>query len=52
MFFGIEKARDFLLQKRRLKGTALFLLGIVLILVRWTKIGFLLEIFGFVNLFA
>lgn len=52
MFFGLDKARDFLLQKQRLKGTVCFVLGVALILFRWPKIGFITEIFGFVNLFA
>lgn len=52
MFFGIEKTRDFLIKKQRWKGTAFFILGVVLILLRWPKIGFLVETFGFINLFA
>ena len=52
MFFGIEKTRDFLIKKQRWKGTVFFVLGVVLILFRWPKIGFLVEIFGFINLFA
>lgn len=52
MFFGFDKARDFFIQKQRWKGTACFLLGIILILLRFPKTGFLVEIFGFVNLFA
>lgn len=52
MFFGVDKARDFFIQKQRSKGTACFLLGIIVILLRYPKTGFLIEIFGFVNLFA
>lgn len=52
LFFGFDKARDFFIQKQRLKGTACFVLGLVLLLLRFPKIGFLIEVFGFVNLFA
>ena len=52
LFFGLDKARDFFIQKKRIKGTICFVLGLVLILLRFPKIGFLLESFGFVNLFA
>ena len=52
MFFGMSKSRDFLLRKQRWKGTVSFVLGIVIILLRWPKTGFLVEIFGFINLFA
>jgi hypothetical protein len=52
LFFGIDKARDFFIQKQRLKGTICFVLGLILILLRYPKIGFIIEIFGFVNLFA
>lgn len=52
LFFGIDKARDFFIQKQRLKGTICFVIGLLLILLRFPKIGFVVEIFGFVNLFA
>ncbi len=52
MFFGLDKTRNFLIQKQRIKGLVFFLLGIGLILIRWPKVGFAVELFGFLNLFA
>lgn len=52
LFFGLAKARDFFIQKQRLKGTVCFVIGLLALLLRYPKIGFLLEVFGFVNLFA
>jgi hypothetical protein len=52
MFFGVQKTKNFLLQSRRIKGLVFLLLGILLILIRWPKVGFAVELFGFLNLFA
>lgn len=52
LFFGLDKTRNFLLQARRIKGLVVFVLGILLILLRWPKTGFVVELFGFLNLFA
>lgn len=51
-FFGMDKARAFLLQRQKWKGAVCFAAGVMLIFLRYPKTGFLVEAFGFVNLFA
>ena len=38
--------------KLRLRGTIVFFLGIVLVFLGYPKIGMVLQIFGFINLFG
>jgi len=52
LVIGFQKTAVFFFQQRKLKGTACFLLGIVLVLFRWPFIGIAIEVFGFFNLFG
>lgn len=42
----------FFARKQKLKGTAAFVAGIALILLRWPLIGFLVELYGIFVLFG
>ena len=42
----------FFARRQKLKGTAAFLGGIVLILLRWPLVGFLVELYGIFVLFG
>jgi hypothetical protein len=42
----------FFARKQKLKGTAAFFGGLTLILMRWTFIGFLVELYGIMVLFG
>jgi hypothetical protein len=42
----------FFARKQKLKGTAAFMAGIALILLRWPLIGFLVELYGIFVLFG
>eukprot|EP00299_Pterocystis_sp_00344_P014411 c7137_g1_i1.p1 GENE.c7137_g1_i1~~c7137_g1_i1.p1 ORF type:complete len:142 (+),score=22.83 c7137_g1_i1:39-464(+) len=52
LILGFQHAGTFLFQKRRLRGTACFLGGIILVLAKYPILGILVEAFGFVNLFG
>eukprot|EP00160_Parvularia_atlantis_P001333 Unigene11070_Nuclearia_a/m.33855 Unigene11070_Nuclearia_a/g.33855 ORF Unigene11070_Nuclearia_a/g.33855 Unigene11070_Nuclearia_a/m.33855 type:complete len:142 (-) Unigene11070_Nuclearia_a:85-510(-) len=52
LVIGVGKAYNFFFQARKWKGTATFLGGIVLVFLRWPKLGMAVELFGFVNLFG
>ena len=42
----------FFTRRQKLKGTAAFISGIVLILLRWPLVGFLIELYGIFVLFG
>eukprot|EP00011_Vannellida_sp_DIVA3-517-6-12_P002644 CAMPEP_0114609976 /NCGR_PEP_ID=MMETSP0168-20121206/3361_1 /TAXON_ID=95228 ORGANISM="Vannella sp., Strain DIVA3 517/6/12" /NCGR_SAMPLE_ID=MMETSP0168 /ASSEMBLY_ACC=CAM_ASM_000044 /LENGTH=111 /DNA_ID=CAMNT_0001820901 /DNA_START=271 /DNA_END=606 /DNA_ORIENTATION=- len=52
LVIGLQKTMSFFFQPRKMKGTALFLGGITLVLFKWPIIGMCIEIFGFINLFG
>ncbi|KAI9220667.1 vesicle transport protein [Blastocladiella britannica] len=52
MLIGITKTVAFFARKNKLRGTVCFLAGVILVFMRWPKIGMLVEMFGFVNLFG
>ncbi|KAL1500526.1 hypothetical protein AB1Y20_013182 [Prymnesium parvum] len=52
MIIGAKKTFKFFFQKRKAKGTACFLGGILLVLYGWAMIGIFVEGFGFLNLFG
>ncbi|RYG66855.1 hypothetical protein EON64_08795 [archaeon] len=39
-------------RRDRIRGTVCFFLGIVLVLLRYSVVGILIELFGFLNLFG
>ncbi|CCX31320.1 Got1 family protein [Pyronema domesticum] len=52
LLMGPSRTLSFFLKKEKYQGTAFFFLGIVAILARWTIVGFILECYGLVRLFA
>ena len=52
LILGLERTKNFFFQKSKLRGTAFFFAGILLVIFKWAKIGFAVELFGFMNLFG
>lgn len=52
LIIGPQKTFIFFARRNKLKGTAAFLSGILLILLRWPLTGFLVETYGIVVLFG
>eukprot|EP00794_Sanderia_malayensis_P018236 gene18236-20055_t len=51
LVIGLERTFRFFFQKHKLKGSGLFLGGIIIVLFGWPVIGMLVEIYGFILLF-
>jgi len=49
---GLKKTGRFFFQRRKLRGTSCFVVGIFLVVVGWAFVGLMVEVFGFVNLFG
>jgi len=52
LILGLQRTKDFLFQQKKILGLVCFFGGLVLVLFGWGIIGFLMELFGFVNLFG
>ncbi|EXJ66824.1 uncharacterized protein A1O5_10019 [Cladophialophora psammophila CBS 110553] len=52
LIIGIQKTFVFFARRQKLKGTAAFMAGILLILIRWPLTGFLVELYGIFVLFG
>lgn len=52
LVIGLRKTVVFFARRQKLKGTAAFMIGIILILIRWPLIGFLIELYGIMVLFG
>jgi len=52
LIIGLERTMKFFFQKQKLKGSAFFLGGIVIVLIGWPLIGILIEVYGFISLFG
>jgi hypothetical protein len=52
LIIGVQKTIAFFSRPAKLKGTAAFTVGIVLILLRWPLTGFLIELYGLFILFG
>ena len=48
----MEKTFYFFARKQKIRGTLCFLGGILLVFLKWPFVGFIVEIFGFLNLFG
>ena len=49
---GLQKTFYFFARKQKLRGTACFLGGVLLVFFKYPFIGVLVETFGFLNLFG
>lgn len=52
LIIGIQKTFAFFARRQKLKGTAAFMAGILLILLRWPLVGFVVELYGIFVLFG
>ncbi|KAI9681505.1 MAG: Golgi Transport [Caeruleum heppii] len=52
LIIGPQKTLLFFARRQKLKGTAAFMVGILLILFRWPLVGFLIELYGIFVLFG
>lgn len=52
LIIGLQKTAVFFARRQKLKGTAAFAAGILLILLRWPLVGFLIELYGIFVLFG
>ncbi|KAL2001023.1 hypothetical protein VTN02DRAFT_2336 [Thermoascus thermophilus] len=52
LIIGLQKTVAFFTRRQKIRGTAAFGLGILLILLRWPLTGFLIELYGIVVLFG
>lgn len=52
IIIGLQKTVVFFARRQKLPGTAAFLGGIILILLKWTFIGFGIELYGLFVLFG
>ena len=52
MIIGFERTFRFFFQRYKLKSTALFFGGILLVLIGWPIIGMIIEFYGFFLLFG
>ncbi|KAE8140593.1 Got1-domain-containing protein [Aspergillus pseudotamarii] len=52
LIIGVQKTLAFFSRRQKLKGTAAFTAGIILILLRWPLTGFLIELYGLFILFG
>lgn len=52
IIIGFQKTLVFFARRQKLKGTAAFVTGIALILLRWPFVGFVAELYGLFVLFG
>ncbi|EKG20056.1 Vesicle transport protein Got1/SFT2-like protein [Macrophomina phaseolina MS6] len=52
LLIGLQKTLLFFARRQKIAGTAAFLTGILLILMRWPLIGFVVELYGIFVLFG
>lgn len=51
LVIGLERTFRFFFQREKLRGSAFFLGGIIIVLYGWPVIGMVVEIYGFIQLF-
>ena len=52
LIIGVRKISSFFLQRKKVKGTVCFFLGLAIVLYGWPVVGMAIEAFGFANLFG
>lgn len=52
MLIGPQKTLLFFARKQKIRGTICFFSGMALVFLRWTFVGIIIEMVGFLNLFG
>lgn len=52
LFLGVSKTALFFADRKKIQGTAAFVVGVGLILFRWPLVGFVIECYGIAVLFG
>ncbi|KDN43009.1 putative GOT1-membrane protein required for ER to Golgi transport [Tilletiaria anomala UBC 951] len=52
LLIGPQKTFYFFARKQKIRGTACFFAGMLLVFMKWTFIGMIIEAIGFLNLFG
>ncbi|KAJ2581026.1 Golgi Transport [Coemansia sp. RSA 1694] len=52
MIIGVQKTMFFFTRRDKLRGSFAFFAGFLLVLIKWSILGILIEAFGFLNLFG
>lgn len=52
MLIGPQKTLLFFARKQKIRGTICFFSGMALVFLRWTFVGMIIEMVGFLNLFG
>ncbi|KAG0046064.1 Golgi Transport [Gryganskiella cystojenkinii] len=52
LVIGTQKTLYFFARRQKIRGTVCFFGGILLVFIKWPKIGVLVELIGFINLFG
>lgn len=52
LIIGPQKTFYFFARKQKMRGTACFFGGVLLVFIKWPFVGMLVEMFGFLNLFG
>ncbi|KAF9936524.1 Golgi Transport [Mortierella antarctica] len=52
LVIGTQKTIFFFARRQKIRGTICFFGGILLVFIKWPKIGVIVELFGFINLFG
>ncbi|PWN23420.1 Got1-domain-containing protein [Microstroma glucosiphilum] len=52
LLIGPQKTFYFFARKQKIRGSICFFTGMILVFCRWTFVGMLVEMFGFLNLFG
>ncbi|KAI9596498.1 putative GOT1-membrane protein required for ER to Golgi transport [Syncephalis fuscata] len=51
-FKGFANTGQFFAQRRRIPGAICFFVGVIIVFFKWPIVGLIVEVFGFINLFA
>ncbi|PWN33946.1 putative GOT1-membrane protein required for ER to Golgi transport [Meira miltonrushii] len=52
LLIGPQKTFYFFARKQKIRGTICFFLGMLMVFARWTILGMIVEVIGFINLFG
>lgn len=52
LLIGPQKTFYFFARKQKIRGTICFFLGMLMVFAKWTILGMIVEVIGFINLFG